>query len=78
MRRESTHDRQNGRVPHGAPRWITAELIAETIAVWQPYYDQSLTVDDALEILLNVTELFDRMDDVDEAAVRGSRSRVFP
>ena len=41
-------------VPPAFPEWITSELIAETIETWQPYYRESLTVDDAIEILRNV------------------------
>jgi len=43
----------------GTPRWITEELIADTLRVWQPYYKEALTVDDAVEILVNVTNLFE-------------------
>lgn len=45
--------------PSGSPDWVTDELIAETIDVWQPYYSNSLTPDDALEILMGVTKLFE-------------------
>lgn len=44
--------------PPGAPSWMTPELIAHTIRVWQPYYSDSLTPDDAVTILRNVSELF--------------------
>ena len=39
------------RVPAGAPAWISAELIEETLRVWQPYYANPLTVEDALDIM---------------------------
>ena len=45
-------------VPPGAPDWITPELLAETIEIWQPYYRTTLTSADAAEILTNVTQLF--------------------
>jgi hypothetical protein len=45
-------------VPTGAPAWITPELIRETIAAWQPFYRESLTVGDGYTILLNVGRLF--------------------
>ena len=35
-------------------QWMTPELIAETQRVWGPYYDQPMTVADAVEILGNV------------------------
>ena len=44
-------------VPEGAPKWVTADLLTQTMEVWQPYYRDPLTVDDALEMLLNVSEL---------------------
>ena len=46
------------RVPPGAPSWITAELIRETLHVWQPYYEEPLVAEDALEMLMNVGQLF--------------------
>ena len=45
-------------VPAGLPAWITADLIAETLRVWQPYYAQPLTPEEAIGILLNVGNLF--------------------
>jgi hypothetical protein len=38
-------------VPSGAPSWVTPELIAHTLRVWQRFSDQPLTPDDALEII---------------------------
>jgi hypothetical protein len=46
-------------VPPGAPSWISAELIAETLRVWQPYYAETLTSIDALDMILNVSRLVD-------------------
>ena len=43
----------------GLPAWISSELIEDTIRVWQPYYDQPLTVDDAIQILLCVDRVVD-------------------
>lgn len=45
-------------VPAGAPRWVTPELLADTIRVWQPYYG-GLTPLDALNMIVNVSNLFD-------------------
>ena len=45
-------------VPAGAPRWVTPELLADTLWVWQPHYG-NLTPQDALSIILNVSNLFD-------------------
>ncbi len=44
--------------PYGLPLWITPELISENIRVWQPYYAQPLTVQDAVGILVGVGNLF--------------------
>ena len=44
-------------VPPGAPAWITAELLKETVRVWQPYYAQPLTVEDAIDIMQAVGQL---------------------
>ncbi len=44
-------------VPSGAPRWVTPELVADTVETWQPYYDQPLTGEEAVGILLSVGEL---------------------
>ena len=45
----------------GAPKWITGNEIEDTLRVWQRYYRQLLTADDALEILINVHNLLDVM-----------------
>ena len=44
-------------VPAGAPDWVTSDLLEQTIIIWQPYYDEALTVDDALEMLVGVGSL---------------------
>lgn len=46
-------------VPEGAPRWITPELMEDTWRTWQPFYKETLTMDDALEIITNVVRLAD-------------------
>jgi predicted hotdog family 3-hydroxylacyl-ACP dehydratase len=43
--------------PAGAPVWVTAELIAQTIRVWQPYYRLPLNPEDALAMILDVCRL---------------------
>lgn len=67
LRRESAAETAADRaespaLPAGAPGWITQELIAQTIDTWQPYYTESLTAQDALEILLNVTQAFEHLE----------------
>ncbi len=56
-RRPSPHD--DIVVPDGAPAWITPALIRETLATWQPFYRDSMTVDDAVTILKSVGRLFE-------------------
>ena len=56
----------------GLPDWITPELIAETLDVWQPHYDKQLTDGDAIEILLGVAALLDVIGDVDDETVRST------
>ena len=63
-------------LPAGAPEWITAELIVDTISTWQPYYDGQLTSEDALEILLGVGRLMDILEQTDAEAVPSARPRV--
>lgn len=46
-------------LPPGAPSWDTPELIARTLEVWQPYYSEPLTPEDALAMILGVGCLFD-------------------
>ena len=47
------------RVPAGAPVWVTSELIDHTLRVWQPYYAEPLTADDALAIIQNISQLIE-------------------
>lgn len=53
-------------VLEGAPAWVTEQLIANTLRVWQPFYTESLTAEDALEILLGVGQLFDVLGNPDD------------
>lgn len=45
-------------VPPGTPEWITPHLIAETIRVWQPYYRDVLTPEEAVTMIRNVGLLY--------------------
>lgn len=45
------------RVPPGAPAWVTDELIQDTLDTFQSHYEKTLLPEDALEILVNVTNL---------------------
>ncbi|MCA9243660.1 MAG: hypothetical protein KDA32_06900 [Phycisphaerales bacterium] len=55
--------RPTARLEPGLPAWITPELIAETIRVWQPYYAAPLSAVDAVEILVNTAILLDSIGD---------------
>jgi hypothetical protein len=45
-------------VPAGTPEWITPELIRRTLQVWQPYYAERLTPEDAVTMIRSAGELF--------------------
>ena len=45
-------------VPAGAPDWITADLIERTIRVWQPYYADLISPEEAVTMILNVGRLY--------------------
>lgn len=38
-------------------KWITDELIADTRRVWSPLYGRELTIEEAIDILVNVKRL---------------------
>lgn len=45
-------------VPAGTPDWVTTELVEQTIRVWQPYYEATLTTEEAVTMILNVGRLY--------------------
>jgi hypothetical protein len=49
---------QPGIVPAGTPDWITGELIEKTIRVWQPFYREVVTPEEAVTMILNVGRLY--------------------
>jgi hypothetical protein len=54
----AAEDARSGIVPAGTPDWITPELIEQTIRVWQPYYQATLTPEEAVTMILGVGRLF--------------------
>ena len=48
-------------LPRGTPAWITPKLVELTQKVWQPYYAEPLTVDDAITILRSAGGLLDAL-----------------
>ena len=54
------------------PGWITPEVIAERCAVWQPFYEEELTNDEVVGLLLNVgTSVPNPSEKADEEAIDG-------
>ena len=45
-------------VPVGTPDWITPELVDATIRVWQPYYTDLLSPEEAVTMILSVGRLY--------------------
>ena len=41
------------------PDWVSDELLQKTIEIWQPYYPNQLTRDDAIAIINNVGGVID-------------------
>jgi hypothetical protein len=58
-RRDEEGTRRGDGAAPSAPSWITAELIEQTIRVWQPYYAAPLSPDEAVTMILSVGQLFD-------------------
>lgn len=58
-------------VPAGAPRWVTGELLADTMRVWGRYY-KDLTLDDALDIIVNTGRLYDTLRNCSREEIRCS------
>lgn len=48
-------------LPAGTPAWITPELVEATIRTWQPYYQATLSTEDAIGIIRNAGLLFEAM-----------------
>jgi hypothetical protein len=46
-------------LPPDTPSWITPKLVRRTIETWQPFYEEPLTLDDAVTILTSVGRLFE-------------------
>lgn len=48
----------SGILPAGTPDWITAELIEQTIRVWQPYYEAVISPEEAVAMIQSVGRLY--------------------
>lgn len=60
------------------PKWISRELVTDTIAVWSPHYGKRLTEREAIEILLDVGRLFDVLGGSDGEAISGAGAGFEP
>lgn len=49
-------------LPAGTPTWITPALVKHTIEVWQPYYDEPLTADDAAAMICDTSRLMETLE----------------
>jgi len=60
-------------VPPGLPGWVTPELLELTRNVWQPYYAEPLTVEDASGMLTGVGRLLSILTDSPHAGEAAGR-----
>lgn len=58
---EQQRDAASVALPSGTPAWITPKLVELTQKVWQPYYDEPLTVEDSITILRNAGGLLEAL-----------------
>jgi hypothetical protein len=58
---EAREDARSSIVPAGAPDWITPELVEATIRVWQPYYADVISPEEAVTMIIDVGRLFDAL-----------------
>jgi hypothetical protein len=62
MRNSKTNRRRDERDQKSRsdlPDWVSDELLQKTIEIWQPYYPNQLTRDDAIAIINNVGGVID-------------------
>jgi hypothetical protein len=50
-------------VLRGAPSWITPAVVEDTLKTFRPYYGESLSPGDALEMLLRMGRLFELLEE---------------
>jgi len=54
--RKDVNDQRSG---SDLPDWVSEDLIKKTVEIWQPYYPNELTRDDAIVIIRNVGGLIE-------------------
>jgi hypothetical protein len=52
----------SGQATDGLPVWITTEVIQDTLLTFRHYCDHDITMEEAIAILLNVSNLFAILD----------------
>jgi hypothetical protein len=57
-------------LPAGLPAWITIKDVEDTLQTFQPFYAETLTVEDAIGMLMAVDHLFDALKDHIHAEVQ--------
>jgi hypothetical protein len=57
MLQDSATSENEPSVPPGTPSWITSSLIALTLKTWQRFSEKLLTPQDAVTMILNVSQL---------------------
>ena len=55
-RRHCDADQRSG---SDLPDWVSEELIRKTVEIWQPYYPDQLTRNDAIAIIKNAGSVID-------------------
>jgi hypothetical protein len=50
----------------GLPPWVDETLIRETQRVWGRYYPKGLTTDEAVEVIINVSQLLEAVSQEDQ------------
>lgn len=77
-RRFKTPDGPENPLPAGTPEWMTPQLINSTLQTWQPFYQQRLTIGDAIEILRSTGLLIDLLGNCHEEELSSARACVQP
>ena len=52
-------EERDGQSRSDLPDWVSDDLLQKTIEIWQPYYPNQLTRDDAIAIINNVGGVID-------------------
>ena len=64
--------------PLATPEWITSDLIRDTQDVWSPMYGRLVSEEEAVEMLLNVSHLYDVLEKPSNSGTRKSQQDEVP